>query len=126
MGINNAIITNYDGRKFPESLKNFDKVLLDAPCTGLGIISRDQSIKTQRTIRSIYRAAHLQKELLRAAVDRCKVGGTIVYSTCSFAIEENEGVIDYILRTREVKVVDFGFQGQNKIYTNFNGNEFNP
>jgi ribosomal RNA methyltransferase Nop2 len=63
---------------------------------------------------------------LRAAVDRCKVGGTIVYSTCSFAIEENEGVIDYILRTREVKVVDFGFQGQNKIYTNFNGNEFNP
>lgn len=64
MGVNNSIITNYDGRKFPESLKNFDKVLLDAPCTGLGIISRDQSIKTQRTIRSIYKAAHLQKELL--------------------------------------------------------------
>ncbi len=46
MGISNAIITNYDGRKFPESLRNFDKILLDAPCTGLGIISRDPSIKT--------------------------------------------------------------------------------
>ena len=41
MGINNVIITNYDGWKFPESLKNFDRVLLDAPCTGLGVISRD-------------------------------------------------------------------------------------
>lgn len=41
MGIMNSIVTNYDGWKFPESLKNFDKVLLDAPCTGLGVISRD-------------------------------------------------------------------------------------
>ena len=46
MGISNAIITNYDGRKFRESLRNFDKILLDAACTGLGIISRDPSIKT--------------------------------------------------------------------------------
>lgn len=59
MGISNAIITNYDGRKFPESLKNFDRILLDAPCTGLGIISRDPQIKTTRTIWDIYRAAHL-------------------------------------------------------------------
>ena len=45
MGIKNVIITNYDGRKFPNSLKNFDRILLDAPCTGLGVISRDKSIK---------------------------------------------------------------------------------
>ena len=59
MGMTNAIITNYDGRKFPESLRNFDKILLDAPCTGLGIISRDPSIKTSRTLRDIYKSAHL-------------------------------------------------------------------
>ena len=45
MGLKIVVITNYDGRKFPDSLKNFDRVLLDAPCTGLGIISRDASIK---------------------------------------------------------------------------------
>jgi len=45
MGITNTVVTNYDARKYPKIMKNFDKVLLDAPCTGLGIISRDPSIK---------------------------------------------------------------------------------
>lgn len=41
LGINNTIVTNYDGRKIPGMMKNFDKILLDAPCSGTGIISRD-------------------------------------------------------------------------------------
>lgn len=102
MGLKNVIVTNYDGRKFPESLSNFDRVLLDAPCTGLGIISRDPSIKVTRTLKDIERASHLQKELLRSAIDKCKVGGYIVYSTCSIAVEENEEVVDYILKKRYV------------------------
>lgn len=48
MGVHNCVITNYDGRKFPKVMKNFDRVLLDAPCSGLGIIAKDPSIKTQR------------------------------------------------------------------------------
>jgi ribosomal RNA methyltransferase Nop2 len=42
------MIVNYDGRKLPIAMRGFDKVLLDAPCTGLGVISRDQSIKSNR------------------------------------------------------------------------------
>jgi 25S rRNA (cytosine2870-C5)-methyltransferase len=83
-------------------MRGFDRVLLDAPCSGLGIISRDQSVKIQRTLKDIQKMAHLQKELLRAAVDCCdansQTGGFIVYSTCSVSIEENEMVIDYILK----------------------------
>lgn len=124
MGVTNAIITNYDGRKFPSCLKNFDRVLLDAPCTGLGVISRDPSIKVNRTVRDIYRAAHLQKELLRAAVDKCKVGGYIVYSTCSIAVEENESVIDYIVKKRYVKVIDSGLDIESKTYTKFKDQKF--
>ena len=119
MGLKNVIITNYDGRKFPSSLKNFDRVLLDAPCTGLGIISRDPSIKVNRTLKDVERASHLQKELLRAAIDRCKVGGYVVYSTCSFAVEENEEVVDYAVRRRYVKIIETGLQLENKVFTKF-------
>jgi hypothetical protein len=107
-------------------MKGFDKVLLDAPCTGLGVISRDPSIKSNRTILDVKKAAHLQRELLRAAVDVCKVGGTIVYSTCSIAAEENEGVIDYIIRKRFVKVVETGLPIEKEGITKYEDNRYDP
>lgn len=85
-------------------MKGFDRVLLDAPCSGLGIISRDQSVKIQRSLHDLKKMAHLQKELLRAAVDctdaNSATGGIIVYSTCSVSVLENEEVVDYILQVR--------------------------
>ncbi len=125
MGIKNVVLTNYDGRKFPKSLKNFDRILLDAPCTGLGVISRDKSIKQNRTIMDIKRAGHLQRELLRSAVDLCKVGGYIVYSTCSIAIEENEAVVDYVCNNRYVKIIDTGIKLDSKVITKFKETKFN-
>ena len=125
MGVSNVVITNYDGRKFPSSLKNFDRVLLDAPCTGLGIISRDPTIKAHRTVLDIQRAAHLQRELLRKAIDVCKVGGYVVYSTCSIAVEENEAVVDYVCKKRYVKIVDTGLEIQTKPYTKYKDTHFN-
>lgn len=119
MNVQNVVVTNYDGRRFPECLKNFDRVLLDAPCTGLGIISRDPTIKARRTVLDIRKAAHLQRELLRAAIDRCKVGGYIVYSTCSISFEENEAVVDYACKNRYVKVVDTGLRIESKAITQF-------
>lgn len=119
LGVKNVIVTNYDGRKFPECLKNFDRVLLDAPCTGLGVISRDQTIKAKRSVLDIKKAAHLQRELLRAAIDRCKVGGYVVYSTCSIAFEENEAVVDYACRKRYVKIVDTGLNIESKVYRQY-------
>ena len=119
LGVKNVIVTNYDGRKFPECLKNFDRVLLDAPCTGLGIISRDPTIKAKRTMLDIKKAGHIQRELIRAAVDRCRVGGYIVYSTCSMSFEENEAVIDYICQKRWVKIVDTGINLEGKIISHF-------
>lgn len=49
LGITNCLVCNYDGRKLPNIFAKFDRVLLDAPCSGLGVISRDQSIKVQKT-----------------------------------------------------------------------------
>lgn len=68
----------------------------------------------------------MQRELLRAAVDCCKIGGTIVYSTCSIAAEENEGVVDYILKRRFVKIVETGLPVDKEGITSYEGKNFDP
>jgi ribosomal RNA methyltransferase Nop2 len=112
LGVNNCVVTNYDGRKMPNIFTKFDRVLLDAPCSGLGVIARDHSIKSQKTYGDVRKLSHLQKELIKAAIDcvdaHSKTGGYIVYSTCSISVEENEWVIEYALKNRYVKLVDTG------------------
>ena len=125
MGVSNVIVTNYDGRKFPTCLKNFDRVLLDAPCSGTGGISRDKSIKVKRSVADIKRQAHIQRELLRSAIDLCRVGGFVVYSTCSISIDENEKVIQYALDNRHVKIMNHGLELQCKTFTKFKEYRFN-
>lgn len=95
--------------QIPEVMHAFDRVLLDAPCTGLGIISRDPSVRTQKTKEDIVKMAFLQKQLAIAAVDsidaESKTGGILVYSTCSVTVEENEAVVNYLLRKRHLKLL---------------------
>lgn len=50
LGVTNSIVVNYDGRELPNVFTSFDRVLLDAPCSGLGVIAKDQSIKLNRVI----------------------------------------------------------------------------
>ena len=109
-GVTNAIVVSADGRDFPRIMGGFDRVLLDAPCSGTGVIAKDPSVKAEKTYQDIQRCQQLQKELLLAAIDSVNAnapdGGYIVYSTCSVAVEENEAVIDYVLNSRGVKVAE--------------------
>ena len=107
LGVKIAAVVCQDGRAFPGVMGGFDRVLLDAPCTGLGVCARDPSIQGSRTVEDVKKIAHLQKELLLAAIDSCdaKKAGVVVYSTCSVSVEENEAVVQYALDKRSVKIV---------------------
>jgi ribosomal RNA methyltransferase Nop2 len=113
LGVRNVVTSCYDGRKLGKLWKNrFSKILLDAPCSGLGVISRDPSVKVQRTIKDVERCGVLQKELLLNAIDalscKGKDGGIMVYSTCSVSVAENEDVVNYVLGKRDVKIMKAG------------------
>ena len=119
LGVSNCIVTNYDGVGYDKIMKNFDRILIDAPCTGSGIISRDKTIKSSKTLADVQRASQLQRRMLLSAIDCTKNGGYIVYSTCSFLVEENESVVDYALRRRHVEVVEMGLPFGRPGYTKF-------
>ncbi len=96
MGNENVVITNYDGRFFQTLPEIFDKILLDAPCSGEGTAFKTDDALKYRNIKNIKNIAKLQHKLLESALISLKVWGEIVYSTCTLNTIENEGVIEKI------------------------------
>lgn len=130
LGIVNSVICSYDGRKLPSIMKGFDRVLLDAPCTGTGVVAKDPSVKTNKDEVDVQRCCTLQRDLLLAAIDcvnaRSESGGVIVYSTCSVLPEENEWIIDYALKKRDVKLVPTGLEFGADGFINYRQYRFHP
>ncbi|MFI4955411.1 MAG: RsmB/NOP family class I SAM-dependent RNA methyltransferase [Gammaproteobacteria bacterium] len=96
LGITNVATTTCDGASYPKAVGLFDKILVDAPCSGEGT-SRKQSQKWLNNLQ-VHNVHRLQQRLLSRAVSLCKPGGLIVYSTCTYAPEENEQVINTALQ----------------------------
>lgn len=131
LGVKNTIVCNYSALEFPKVMGGFDRVLLDAPCSGTGVIAKDASVKTNKTEADFLRLPHLQKQLLLAAVDSVdhtsKTGGYIVYSTCSVTVEENEQVVQYVLNKRpNVKLVPTGLVFGKEGFVKYQAKRFHP
>ncbi|KAH9063389.1 NOL1/NOP2/sun family RNA met [Lactarius vividus] len=129
LGCKNVVVCSYDGREFPKVMGGFDRVLLDAPCSGTGVISKDASVKINKTEKDFTLLSHLQKQLILCAIDSVnpasKTGGYLVYSTCSVTIDENEAVVDYALRKRpNAHLVDSGLEFGRPGYTSYRGKSF--
>jgi 16S rRNA (cytosine967-C5)-methyltransferase len=89
LGATNVSVVHADGRDLPPELGGFDRALVDAPCSGLGVLAARPDLR--------WRSAplpELQLELLRAAAERVRPGGTIVYSVCTVNADESEAVVD--------------------------------
>ncbi|KDQ60725.1 hypothetical protein JAAARDRAFT_124502 [Jaapia argillacea MUCL 33604] len=129
LGCKNVVVCSHDGREFPKVMGGFDRVLLDAPCSGTGVISKDASVKVNKSDRDFMLLSHLQKQLILCAIDSInpasKTGGYFVYSTCSVTVDENEAVVDYALRKRpNVKLVDTGLEFGREGFTSYRGKTF--
>lgn len=127
MGVHNTVVCNYDARKLPAILgpNSFQRILLDAPCSGTGVISKDPTVKASKTEADFTTLTHLQKELILAAADMCEAGGFFVYSTCSVTVEENEEVVAYALSKRKnLRLVDTGIPFGREGFTSFRGKQF--
>jgi NOL1/NOP2/sun family putative RNA methylase len=102
LGVNCARTTLFDATQIARKLegRQFDKILLDAPCSGEGMmrLGSDKDFDTW-SVAHIKRLQQLQKKIISQAWKLLAPGGTLVYSTCTMAPEENEAVVDYLLRT---------------------------
>lgn len=101
MGCLNVATCSLDGGRigklYPES---FDRVLLDAPCSGLGTLHKNPDVLGWWSWEKVARLVRIQKRLILSAYDSLSPGGVLCYSTCTITPQENEGIIDYLLRER--------------------------
>ncbi len=121
MGITNSIVLNHDATNLENLDIKADKILLDAPCTGEGLIRQDASRKKSKSINNIDRMASIQKKLLIAGLNALKPKGQLLYSTCSIGPEENEFVVDFALKNVSnvsiIKISDqYGVNGLTKVF----------
>ena len=99
MGIPNALVLNQHPRDLAARFPGyFDKILVDAPCSGEGMFRKEEAAVTDWSPETVEMCAARQKEILRSAAEMLRPGGVLCYSTCTFAPAENEGTMGWLLR----------------------------
>ncbi|HDP69946.1 MAG TPA: 16S rRNA (cytosine(967)-C(5))-methyltransferase RsmB [Actinobacteria bacterium] len=110
MGVEIVAIAQADATKLNEILsKPVDKVLVDAPCSGLGVLARKPDARWRKTPEQIVKLAKLQQNLLSSAKQFVKIGGRLVYSVCTISKEETLDIVDFFLdNSGEFELEDIG------------------
>lgn len=128
MNVINASVIHSKGEVLSKVYDDhFTKVLVDAPCSGLGIIQKKGEVSNWWSLDHVDRLQHLQMRLLIAAIKMAKVGAEIVYSTCTLSIEENELVLDKILEKYPVELLKIDLPIPSRpAFTEYEGKQLNP
>jgi tRNA (cytosine49-C5)-methyltransferase len=128
MGISNTVITKMYGQWFAKKNILFDKILVDAPCSGTGTIRKSLKTLTIWNPLMITRLSVTQKKLAASAWGILKKGGTLVYSTCSTEPEENEGVVSFMLESfQDAKLEEITLNlKRSEPFLEFKGQKYSP
>ncbi|ARJ44320.1 16S rRNA (cytosine(1407)-C(5))-methyltransferase RsmF [Pantoea alhagi] len=121
-GISNTAITHFDGRVFGPALpETFDAILLDAPCSGEGVIRKDPDALRNWTLESTHAIAATQRDLIDSAFHALRPGGTLIYSTCTLNRLENQQVVSWLCQRYpdavEIDALNDLFPGADKAVT---------
>lgn len=99
MGVANALVTNEHPQRLADRLEGFfDRVLIDAPCSGEGMFRKEEAAVTDWSVETVQMCARRQAEILESGAQLLRAGGRLVYSTCTFAPEEDEMAVAEFLR----------------------------
>lgn len=128
VGAYNTVITLMQGERYGTTGVQFDKILLDAPCSGTGTIRKSPRTINMWNPDMVTRISKLQQKLVLAAWKALKPGGTLVYSTCSSEPEENEGIVSFLLENhKDAKIVPFEIEMKRGTpILSFEGKEYHP
>ncbi len=105
-GASNVTVTRRDGVGFERYNQRFDKVLLDAPCSDIGTARKNSQVIARWSIDRIHKLSNLQKKLIASAYNSLNTGGSLIYSTCTTSREENEDVIEYLLKEKREAILE--------------------
>lgn len=113
MGITNAAITNVRPDQLVDIFgpQSFDKILVDAPCSGEGMFRKDPAVRSAWSLDNVAQCARRQKKMLETVDLLLKPGGELVYSTCTFAPEEDEQIVEYLVESGKYEVLPIGLPG---------------
>jgi len=112
LGLENIITARVDAAHAQEIPQKFDRILIDAPCSGFGVIRKKPDIKWSRTPEDIHSLAELQLKILHTGCDLLNPGGILVYSTCTMVEEENQAVVMSLLgQRRDIELLKISMPG---------------
>ncbi len=130
-GVTNTIVTRKDAVRFcqiwnKKIKKKFDKILLDVPCSGEGTLRKSPHTMEIWNLNFIKSLSQQQKKICSAAIPLLKKDGVLVYSTCTLSIEENEEVVDFMLKNFNLEIEDFFLPIKTREgISNWEGKKFN-
>ncbi len=104
-GSANTIVTNNDPTKFTELQNYFDAIIVDAPCSGSGLFRKQPEAINEWSIDNVVKCSIRQKNILNEIISSLKQNGFLIYSTCSYSIEENEEIVNWLIKEHHLTYI---------------------